>query len=136
MPKMSIFPSKNNISQVFDMLEMWKVSRIDSVLWVVTLVAVIIIDVDIGLLVGVFLAVGVLIMRGQNPVMARLGNIHGSEMYLDKNKYKQVSCTQLRRSVVLSHAGRLYSVTQVSNSCTQSRRTVVLSHVGQLYSVT
>ena len=91
------------------MLKMWKVSRIDAVLWVVTLLAVIIIDVDIGLLVGVLVAVGVLIVKGQNPVMARLGNIQGSDLYLDKKRYTQVCCIQSRRSVEHSD-----SITQVS----------------------
>ena len=74
-----------------DMIEMWKMSQADAVLWIITFLAVIIIDVDYGLLVGLLVSLILLIIRNQTPRVLRLGHVPGTDVYLDINNYKSVS---------------------------------------------
>ncbi|KAA0190365.1 hypothetical protein HAZT_HAZT003093 [Hyalella azteca] len=81
---------KEMIMKVFDMIAMWKVSKVDSMLWTVTALAVILIDVDLGLLIGVLVAISVLVVRGQHPKITKLGQLPGTDIYADIGQYKKV----------------------------------------------
>ncbi|KAA0190364.1 hypothetical protein HAZT_HAZT003092 [Hyalella azteca] len=80
---------KDMLVKVFDMIAMWKVSKIDAMLWTVTASAVVLIDVDFGLLIGVLMAIAVLVIRGQHPKITKLGQLPGTDLYLDINTYKK-----------------------------------------------
>ena len=76
--------------QVFDMIDRWSISRADAIIWIITCLSVILIDIDYGLIIGVMAALVLLIIRNQNPVISRLGIIPGTDIYLDVEKYNQV----------------------------------------------
>lgn len=97
---------KGMFMQVFDMMRMWKVSRVDAMLWIVTFLAVVIIDVDYGLLLGVLVAISVLVVRGQKPQMAKLGRVPNSDLYLESKLYGQ-AC-DLPGMVVIRIRGALH----------------------------
>ena len=72
------------------MFEMWKMSRIDATIWLVTGLGVVILDVSYGLILGVLFAVGVLIYRGQHPTMTKLGHIKNTDLYVQPALYGKV----------------------------------------------
>jgi len=84
------------------MVDMWKLSRIDATIWMVTALGVVVIDVSYGLIIGVLFAVGVLIYRGQHPRMHRLGNVLDTDVYVDFDKYENVS--------IATSASRIFDV--------------------------
>ncbi|XP_018008724.1 solute carrier family 26 member 6 isoform X1 [Hyalella azteca] len=97
---------KEMIMKVFDMIAMWKVSKVDSMLWTVTALAVILIDVDLGLLIGVLVAISVLVVRGQHPKITKLGQLPGTDIYADIGQYKKA--TEVDGMVILSVEGPLH----------------------------
>ncbi|XP_043232167.1 prestin-like isoform X4 [Amphibalanus amphitrite] len=79
---------KGMFMQFSDLKQVWRTSRADAVIWFTTFAAVVGLDIDIGLAVGVAVSVVVLLLRNQKPETALLGNIDGTDIYLDVKKYK------------------------------------------------
>jgi solute carrier family 26 protein len=74
---------KGMFIQVRDFKSALKTSPLDSIVWMATFLAVVIVDIDIGLLVGVVASITVLIYRGHRPYAATLGHLQGTEMHVD-----------------------------------------------------
>lgn len=55
---------------------------------------VVTVAIDVGLIVGVGLSVLCLIVKGLQPYVCLLGNVPGTEIYLDISKYKRVRALQ------------------------------------------
>lgn len=81
---------KGMFVQVKHPIEMWKVSKVESILWCVTFFSVVIIDIDFGLLIGVIFSLFVLLFKNQKPVTFRLGRVPDTDLYLDMSNYPQV----------------------------------------------
>lgn len=77
--------------QFHDLKQVWRTSRADAIIWFAAFVAVVGLDIDIGLAVGVLVSIIVLLLRNQKPSTALLGNVRGTDIYLDISKYKLVS---------------------------------------------
>ena len=73
------------------MTDMWKLSRIDSIIWIVTALGVVILDVSYGLILGVLFAISVIIYRGQHPQLKSLAKIPNSDVYVEASQYSYVS---------------------------------------------
>ena len=73
------------------MMKMWKVSKIDAILWIVTMLGVVVIDVGYGLILGVLVAISILIYRGQHPTMVRLAAVPETDVYIQHDLYDNVS---------------------------------------------
>lgn len=78
---------KGMFVQCKDFKNALQTSPIDAMVWMITFVSVVFLDIDIGLIVGVIASVAVLIYRGQNPYSAVLGNLPGTELYVDVSSY-------------------------------------------------
>lgn len=50
---------------------------------------VVAVAIDVGLMVGIALSLLSLVIRGQQPYICLLGNVPGTEIYLDIRKYKK-----------------------------------------------
>lgn len=74
---------KGMFIQVKDFIAVLRISPLDAAVWMVTFVAVVFIDIDIGLIVGIMISVSVLIYRGHRPYAAVLGHLPGTEMHVD-----------------------------------------------------
>merc|ERR1719376_749278 len=85
---------------------MWPVSKADAMLWIVTFAAVVLIDVDLGLLVGVLACVALLVARGQRPSVVVLGRVHSTDVFLDLRKFKKA--VALPGVTILSIFGSLH----------------------------
>lgn len=78
---------KGMFMQVNDLRRVWAISRSDALIWLASFLAVVLIDIDFGLLIGVVVSLFVLLYRGQKPSTAILGSVPNTDIYLDINKY-------------------------------------------------
>ncbi|KAM9311737.1 pendrin-like [Gastrophryne carolinensis] len=76
--------------QVQDVPRLWRQNKWDSVIWVVTCVASIILGLDLGLLAGFVFGLLTIVLRVQFPSCGALGNVPGTELYKEVKKYKVV----------------------------------------------
>ncbi|XP_075711184.1 pendrin [Rhinoderma darwinii] len=76
--------------QVLDVPRLWKQNKWDSVIWVFTCVASILLGLDLGLLAGLVFGLLTVVLRVQFPSCGALGNIPGTEIYKEVKKYKTV----------------------------------------------
>ncbi|NWV41830.1 S26A2 protein, partial [Grantiella picta] len=74
-----------------DTPRMWRLSKLDTVVWWTTMLCSTLVTTEIGLLVGVCFALLCIIFRTQRPQAALLGKVSGRDIYEDQAAYKQLS---------------------------------------------
>ncbi|XP_075457054.1 sulfate transporter-like isoform X2 [Ascaphus truei] len=74
-----------------DTPQMWRISKIDTVVWWVSMLASSLITTEIGLLVAVCFSILCVIFRTQRPRATLLGKVSGTEIYEDQFTYKELS---------------------------------------------
>jgi len=81
--------------QVKDLFHAWRHSHADALVWLGSFLGVVLLDIDYGLGLGVSFSLLTLIIRGQKPILRVLGNVPGTQIYLDIKCYHSVSlfCT-------------------------------------------
>uniref|UniRef100_A0A3Q1I256 STAS domain-containing protein n=1 Tax=Anabas testudineus TaxID=64144 RepID=A0A3Q1I256_ANATE len=80
---------KGMFKQYSDIVTLWRTSKIDLVLWLVTWVSTVLLNLDLGLAASITFAVLTVIFRTQMPTYSVLGNIPGTELYVDIEMHKQ-----------------------------------------------
>ncbi|XP_061163701.1 prestin-like isoform X1 [Saccostrea echinata] len=73
--------------QILELKQLWKVSKYDCVIWVVTFLAVVILYVDLGLWVGLIFSFLTVVVRTQCAKAVSLQKIPDVEMFADEKKY-------------------------------------------------
>ncbi|XP_015927773.2 prestin isoform X1 [Parasteatoda tepidariorum] len=73
--------------QVKDFWSAWKISKLDALIWLVTCLATVFINVTYGLLVGVLFSLLSVIARTVIPSRTFLGRVPDSDIYLDLKRY-------------------------------------------------
>ncbi|XP_024594024.1 sulfate transporter [Neophocaena asiaeorientalis asiaeorientalis] len=73
-----------------DLPEMWRISRMDTVIWFVTMLSSALISTEIGLLVGVCFSLFCVILRTQKPETSLLGVVEESEIFESMSAYKNL----------------------------------------------
>lgn len=73
-----------------DVPKMWKVSRMDTVIWFVTMLSSALISTEIGLLIGVCFSMFCVILRTQKPKNSLLGWVEESEVFESLSAYKNL----------------------------------------------
>jgi len=84
--------------------KLWKVSKCDCLVWVVTFLATLLIGVDTGLFIGVMFLLSSVVMRIYHPsinVQAQLGHTH---VYKDADRYKLAEVQKGIRVIRLSQS--------------------------------
>jgi MFS superfamily sulfate permease-like transporter len=82
---------KGMFLQVKDLPVAWKQSPFDGMIWLTTFLAVVLLDIDYGLGLGVALSLLCVLIMGQRPQVCRLGQVPNTEIFLDVNRYQAVS---------------------------------------------
>ncbi|KAM8974576.1 pendrin [Pelodytes ibericus] len=77
--------------QVLDIPRLWKQNKWDSIIWVVTCIASIILGLDLGLLTGLVFGLLTIVLRVQFPSCGSLGNVPGTDLYKEVKKYKNLT---------------------------------------------
>ncbi|NXF99305.1 S26A2 protein, partial [Sakesphorus luctuosus] len=74
-----------------DTPQMWRISKLDTLVWWVTMLSSTLITTEIGLLVGICFALLCIIFRTQRPRATLLGRVSSTDIYEDQSTYKQLS---------------------------------------------
>lgn len=82
---------KGMLVHLSDPFRAWRQSKADSCIWLVTFCAVTLIDIDIGLCVGVLASLLHITILGQKIKIRVLGNIPRTDVYVEKDRYQSVS---------------------------------------------
>ncbi|KAK2716702.1 prestin-like isoform X2 [Artemia franciscana] len=80
---------KGMFLQFSDLKRALQVSLYDALVWIAAFVSTAFIDIDIGLIIGVLTALFILVLQAYKPHACLLGNVPGTELYLDISKYSQ-----------------------------------------------
>ncbi|XP_005380646.1 PREDICTED: sulfate transporter [Chinchilla lanigera] len=73
-----------------DLPSMWRVSRMDTLIWFVTMLSSALISTEIGLLIGVCFSMFCVILRTQKPKVSLLGLVEESELFESLSAYKNL----------------------------------------------
>lgn len=87
---------KGMLMQIGQLKDFWKLSRLDAAVWLATFLAVIIVAIDVGLLVGIVLSLACIFIRGMKPYTCLLGHVPQTDLYLDVGRYKAVRINTLK----------------------------------------
>uniref|UniRef100_A0A3B3ZNT2 STAS domain-containing protein n=1 Tax=Periophthalmus magnuspinnatus TaxID=409849 RepID=A0A3B3ZNT2_9GOBI len=79
---------KSMFKQLFDIATLWKKSKIDLLVWLVTLISTLLLNLDMGLAASIAFALLSVIVRTQ-PTYSILGNIRGTDVYVDIETHNQ-----------------------------------------------
>ncbi|XP_077458232.1 solute carrier family 26 member 6, like 1 [Stigmatopora argus] len=80
---------KGMFKQYSDIITLWRSNKTDLVLWLVTWVSTVLLNLDLGLAASIMFALLTVIFRTQRPIYSTLGNIEGSELYVDIENHKE-----------------------------------------------
>ncbi|XP_054714759.1 sulfate transporter-like isoform X2 [Uloborus diversus] len=78
---------KGMFLQVKDFFNAWGISKVDALIWLVTFLSTVLLDITYGLLVGVIFAILSVILRTVIPSRTILGQIPDTDIYVDIKRY-------------------------------------------------
>jgi solute carrier family 26 protein len=81
---------KGMLLQAKDLPSFWRLSKLDGLVWIITFLTVVLVDIDYGLLVGLGLSLASILIQGMKPYTCLLGAMPNMDIYLDCNRYKEV----------------------------------------------
>ncbi|KAL0818550.1 hypothetical protein ABMA28_008989 [Loxostege sticticalis] len=79
---------KGMFMQVKELAKFWKLSKLDALVWLVTFLTTMLVNIDIGLGAGLLASVGALFCRSQRPYTCLLGRVLDTDLYLDTKRYR------------------------------------------------
>ncbi|XP_056606394.1 solute carrier family 26 member 6, like [Triplophysa dalaica] len=82
---------KGMFKQYYDIVTLWRSSKIDLLIWLVTFVSTVLFNLDMGLGASMMFALLTVIFRTQSPTYSLLGHLPGTELYLDIETHKEVT---------------------------------------------
>lgn len=77
------------LTQVTEFPRFKQKSKMDGFVWMVTFLAVVIVAIDIGLLVGIILSILCIFINSLKAHICLLGNIPGTDIYLDVERFEK-----------------------------------------------
>ncbi|XP_077464481.1 solute carrier family 26 member 6 [Stigmatopora argus] len=80
---------KGMFKQFMDVPMLWKTDKVDLLVWLVTFVSTILLNLDLGLAVSIAFSLLTVIFRTQLPRYSILGQVPGTNLYLDIDSYKE-----------------------------------------------
>lgn len=81
---------KGMLYQCAELPKFYRLSRWDALVWLCTFLPTALISIDLGLLSGIVVSLATLFLRGHQPYTCLLGNLPGTDLYLDTERYKGV----------------------------------------------
>ncbi|MBN3319248.1 ARHGP factor, partial [Atractosteus spatula] len=92
--------------QFQDLPELWRVSKIDFAVWLVTWLSVVVLNVDLGLAIGVVFSMMTVICRTQRTDCFVLGRASNTEIYRPIEQHSK--CYEVPGVKILSYNGPIY----------------------------
>ncbi|XP_046682186.1 anion exchange transporter-like isoform X2 [Homalodisca vitripennis] len=81
---------KGILLQVKDIVKIWHMSTLDGIVWVATYVTVILVEIDVGLLVGLTVSIVTILFRGIRPLIYPLSRLPYTDIYVESTRYGKV----------------------------------------------
>ncbi|XP_061113282.1 solute carrier family 26 member 6-like isoform X1 [Conger conger] len=81
---------KGMFKQYLDIPALWRRNRVDLLVWLVTLLATLLLNLDLGLVASIAFALLTVIFRTQLPRYSLLGQVPRTGIYLDMDTYEEV----------------------------------------------
>ncbi|KAG6920455.1 solute carrier family 26 member 10, partial [Chelydra serpentina] len=94
------------VLQFWDLPELWRISRIDFAVWVVTWLAVVVLNVDVGLAVGVVFSMMTVICRTQRAECMVLGKAANMEIYRPVQRHSK--CFEIPGVKIVAYHAPIY----------------------------
>ncbi|XP_067383725.1 solute carrier family 26 member 10 isoform X2 [Channa argus] len=92
--------------QFQDLPDLWKISKIDFMVWVVTWLSVVVLNVDLGLAIGVVFSMMTVICRTQRAGCSVLGRANNTEIYRPLENHSK--CYEIPGVKILTYNGPIY----------------------------
>ncbi|XP_055022162.1 solute carrier family 26 member 10 [Boleophthalmus pectinirostris] len=92
--------------QFQDLPELWRISKIDFMVWLVTWLSVVVLNVDLGLAIGVVFSMMTVICRTQRAGCSVLGRASNTEIYRPMEKHTK--CYEVPGVKILTYNGPIY----------------------------
>uniref|UniRef100_A0A8C5G9F5 Solute carrier family 26 member 6-like n=1 Tax=Gouania willdenowi TaxID=441366 RepID=A0A8C5G9F5_GOUWI len=89
---------KGMFKQFMDVPMLWRTNKVDLLVWLVTFTSTILFNLDLGLAISIGFSMLTIIFRTQLPRYSILGNVPGTELYLDTNTYQEIPGIKIFRS--------------------------------------
>ncbi|CAL1606304.1 unnamed protein product [Knipowitschia caucasica] len=80
---------KGMFKQFTDVPELWRSNKVDLMVWLVTFMSTILLNLDLGLAVSIGFSILTVIFRTQLPHYSILGQVPGTDLYLETETFKQ-----------------------------------------------
>lgn len=105
LASITVVALKDILLQVCDVVRVWKTSKTDAVIWIVTYLTVVLVEIDVGLLAGVVVSLFFVFTQGVSSAVVVLGRIPDTDLYVDVDRYKQA--TEVPRVRIVHYSGSL-----------------------------
>ncbi|KAM9785530.1 solute carrier family 26 member 10 [Neosynchiropus ocellatus] len=92
--------------QLQDLPDLWRISRMDFMVWVVTWLSVVVLNVDLGLAIGVVFSMMTVVCRTQRARCSVLGRASNTEIYRPVEKHSK--CCEVPGVKILTYRGPIY----------------------------
>lgn len=92
--------------QFQDLPDLWRISKIDFMVWLVTWLSVVVLNVDLGLAIGVVFSMMTVICRTQRASCSVLGRAANTEIYRSINNHNK--CYEVPGVKILTYNGPIY----------------------------
>lgn len=89
-----------------DLPDLWRISKIDFMVWLVTWLAVVVLNVDLGLAIGVVFSMMTVICRTQRANCSVLGRAANTEIYRSISNHNK--CYEVPGVKILTYNGPIY----------------------------
>ncbi|XP_078206913.1 solute carrier family 26 member 6 isoform X12 [Callithrix jacchus] len=80
---------KGMLRQLSDICSLWKANRADLLIWLVTFIATILLNLDLGLVAAVIFSLLLVVVRTQRPHYSILGQVPDTDIYRDVAEYSE-----------------------------------------------
>lgn len=91
--------------QVKDLPKFYRQSVLEAIVWIVTFLGVVLIDIDIGLLAGVLVSLAVLYIKGFKSYSCLLGVVPNTGIYVDLSTHKDAK--ELTKIKIFRYTGAI-----------------------------
>lgn len=105
LASITIVALKDILLQVCDIVRIWRTSKTDTVIWIVTYLTVVLVEIDVGLLAGVLVSLFFVFSQGIGSGVAVLGRIPDTDLYVDMDRYKKA--VEVPRIRIVHYSGSL-----------------------------
>lgn len=100
------------LTQVTEFPRFKQKSKMDGFVWMVTFLAVVVVAIDIGLLVGIVLSILCIFINSLKAHICLLGNIPDTDIYLDVERFEKA--VEIPRKKIFHYSGGINFATKAS----------------------